>query len=209
MASLGEPLFFPTPADFRAWLEKNHATARELLVGFHRKGTGRPSITWQESVVEALCVGWIDGVRRTLDEHSYVIRFTPRKPTSTWSAINIATMERLLADGRVNEAGRAAYERRKAAKSGVYSYENRKLAKLDRASEREFRANTKAWRWFEAAPAGYRKTAIWLVISAKRPETRARRLAELIAHSARGERIPALTPRRAATKRGAKRSADQ
>ncbi|HEX8850549.1 MAG TPA: YdeI/OmpD-associated family protein [Gemmatimonadaceae bacterium] len=209
MASLDEPLFFATPADFRAWLEANHAAESELWVGFHRRSTGRPSITWQESVVEALRVGWIDGLRRTRDEHSYVIRFTPRKPTSTWSAINIATMERLLAEGRVNEAGRAAYERRKTAKSGVYSYENRKLAKLDRASEREFRANAKAWRWFEAAPAGYRKTAIWLVISAKKPETRARRLAQLIAHSARGERIPALTPRRAAPKRGAKRSTDQ
>ena len=204
-----EPLFFATPADFRRWLDANHATAAELWVGFHKKETGRPSITWPESVVEALCVGWIDGLRRGHGADAYVIRFTPRKATSTWSAINVATMERLLAEGRVNDAGRAAYERRKPAKSGIYSYENRNAATLDRDSEREFRANANAWRWFEAAPASYRKTAIWLVISAKKPETRARRLAQLIAHSARGERIPALTPRRASTSRGAKRSADQ
>ena len=196
MPPVRDPVFFATPREFRAWLDANHSTRTELWVGFHKRATGRPSMTWQESVAEALCVGWIDGLRRGHGDDCYVIRFTPRKPTSTWSAINIATMERLLAAGRVNDAGRAAFERRKAAKSGIYSYENRKAAKLDRAAERELRANAKAWDWFHRAPAGYRATAIWWVISAKRPETKARRLAALISHSARGETIPAFTPGR-------------
>lgn len=188
-----DAVFFPSPAAFRDWLDANHATARELWVGFHRKGTGRPSMTWPESVAEALCVGWIDGVRRSVDSERYAIRFTPRKAASNWSAVNVAMMERLLADGRVRDAGRAAYERRSAAKTGIYAYENRGKAKLDAASERLFRANRKAWAYFQARPPGYRQQTIWRVMSAKRPETRAKRLAELIACSAEGRTIPGLT----------------
>jgi uncharacterized protein YdeI (YjbR/CyaY-like superfamily) len=189
-----EPVFFATPAAFRAWLDANHATARELLVGFHRKGSGRPSITWPESVAEALCVGWIDGVRRSVDDERYTIRFSPRKAGSTWSAVNIALMERLLAEGRVREAGRRAFERRTTARSGIYAYEqDHDAVAFDAESERRFRSHRAAWAYFQARPASYRKTAIWRVMSAKRPETRARRLAELIACSAEGRTIPSLT----------------
>jgi uncharacterized protein YdeI (YjbR/CyaY-like superfamily) len=180
------PLFFPTPADFRAWLAKNHATASELWVGFYKKASGRPSITWPESVDEALCVGWIDGIRKTIDAESYKIRFTPRKRTSTWSAVNIARVAELAQQGRMKPAGLAAFEQRSEAKSGIYAYEQRKNAALDPAAEKQFRANAKAWKFFQAQPAGYRKTAAWWVISAKREETRAERLATLIADSAAG-----------------------
>lgn len=194
MAAPIEPVFFATPAAFRAWLDANHATARELWVGFHRKGSGRPSITWPESVAEALCVGWIDGVRRSVDDERYTIRFSPRKAGSTWSAVNIALMERLLAEGRVREAGRRAFERRTTARSGIYAYEqDHGAVALDADSERRFRSHRAAWAYFQARPASYRKTAIWRVISARRPETRAKRLAELIACSAEGRTIPSLT----------------
>lgn len=194
MAAPIEPVFFATPAAFRAWLDANHATARELWVGFHRKGSGRPSITWPESVAEALCVGWIDGVRRSVDDERYTIRFSPRKAGSTWSAVNIALMERLLAEGRVREAGRRAFERRTTTRSGIYAYEQDHVAvALDADSERRFRSHRAAWAYFQARPASYRKTAIWRVMSAKRPETRAKRLAELIACSAEGRTIPSLT----------------
>lgn len=187
------PTYFATPDEFRAWLDANHDSARELWVGFHRKGSGRPSMTWPESVAEALCAGWIDGVRRGVDGERYAIRFTPRKATSTWSAVNVAMMERLLAEGRVRDAGRRAFERRTAERSGIYAYEQRGSAALDGEAEREFRAHANAWAYFQARPAGYRKTAIWRVVSAKRPETRAKRLAELIACSAEGRTIPSLT----------------
>lgn len=194
MAAPIEPVFFATPAAFRAWLDANHATARELWVGFHRKGSGRPSITWPESVAEALCVGWIDGVRRSVDDERYTIRFSPRKAGSTWSAVNIALMERLLAEGRVREAGRRAFERRTTARSGIYAYEqDHGAVVLDADAERRFRSHRAAWAYFQARPASYRKTAIWRVISARRPETRAKRLAELIACSAEGRTIPSLT----------------
>lgn len=194
MAAAIEPVFFATPAAFRAWLDANHATARELWVGFHRKGSGRPSITWPESVAEALCVGWIDGVRRSVDDERYTIRFSPRKAGSTWSAVNIALMERLLAEGRVHEPGRRAFERRTTARSRIYAYEqDHGAVALDADSERRFHSHRAAWAYFQARPASYRKTAIWRVMSAKRPETRAKRLAELIACSAEGRTIPSLT----------------
>jgi len=188
-----DAIFFSSPAEFRDWLDAHHTTARELWVGFHRKGTGRPSMTWPESVAEALCVGWIDGVRRGVDGERYAIRFTPRKAASTWSAVNVAMMERLTAEGRVRDAGRAAFERRSAAKTAIYAYENRDAAAFDAESERAFRKNRKAWAWFEARPAGYRRQTTWWVMSAKRAETRAKRLAELIACSAEGRTIPRLT----------------
>lgn len=177
------PIFFATPKEFRAWLTKNHATTSELWVGFHRKATARPSITWPESVDEALCVGWIDGLRKTVDASSYMIRFTPRKKTSTWSAVNISRVAELTKQGRMQEAGLAAFQNRSEAKSGIYAYEQRRNAALDAEAEGQFRANAKAWKFFQAQPPWYRRTAIWHIVSAKRPETRDKRLALLISDS--------------------------
>jgi len=188
-----EARYFSSPAEFRQWLRANHAKATELLVGFHKQHTGRPTLTWPESVAEALCFGWIDGVRRRVDDARYTIRFTPRKATSIWSAVNIALMETLIAEGRVQPAGLRAFERRREARSAIYAYEQRQAATLAPEMEREFRANHAAWRWFESAPAWYRRNTLWWVVSAKRPETRARRLAELIAASAEGRTIARLT----------------
>jgi uncharacterized protein YdeI (YjbR/CyaY-like superfamily) len=192
--SAPEPRFFARPEDFRAWLERHHEDAKELLVGFHRRDSGKPSLTWPESVDEALCFGWIDGVRKSLDQTSYTIRFSPRQASSTWSAKNTRRMSELIAAGRVRPAGIAAFERRDAARSG-YSYEQRRGAALDEADERRFRADARAWAWFESQPPGYRRTAIWWVISAKREETRDRRLGLLIERSACGQRIGLLEPR--------------
>jgi uncharacterized protein YdeI (YjbR/CyaY-like superfamily) len=161
-------------------------------VGFYKKATGRPSITWPESVDEALCVGWIDGLRKTIDAHSYRIRFTPRKPTSTWSAVNIGRVKELTRQGRMRPAGLKAFERRTETKSGTYAYENRHAAVLSKADEKTFRAHPTAWRFFQRQPAGYRKTATWWVMSAKREETRKHRLETLIADSAGQRRIGAL-----------------
>ena len=189
------PKFFPTPADFRRWLEENHVATAELLVGFHKRESGRPSLTWPESVDEALCFGWIDGVRRRIDDTSYSIRFTPRKPQSTWSAVNIAKFEKLEQEGRMTAAGRAAFARRRENRSGIYAYEQR-----PQELPPEYRAildrDAKAAADFDARPAGYRKTAIWKVVSAKQEATRQRRLAQLVDCHARGELIPEL--RRAA-----------
>jgi uncharacterized protein YdeI (YjbR/CyaY-like superfamily) len=184
---------FAEPADLRAWLEENHDRASELWVGFHKRGTGRPSITWPESVDEALCFGWIDGVRKSLGPESYVIRFTPRKPRSTWSAVNIKRAQELAAEGRMRPAGLKAFEARTDDRSAIYAYEQRHAAKLDPEQEREFRSNAKAWEWFQSRPPWYRKTAIWWVVSAKREETRARRLRTLIEDSAQGRTIRHLT----------------
>ena len=183
------PRFFRTPAAFRAWLDANHARASELLVSFYRKDSGRASITWPESVDEALCYGWIDGVRRSLDEHSYSIRFTPRKPRSIWSNVNIAKVEALVRDGRMMPAGLAVYALRDPARSGIYAFE-KEAAVFDAEAERTFRKNKAGWTFFQGQPPGYRRLATHYVVSAKRPETRAKRLAALIMHSSRGERIP-------------------
>ncbi len=184
--------FFAAPADFRKWLDANHDTSTELWVGFYKKESGRPSITWPESVDEALCVGWIDGIRKKLDDDSYVIRFTPRKAQSTWSAVNIARVAELTREGRMRPAGVAAFERRSDDKSAIYSYEQRKDAAFDAAAERQFRANAKGWAFFQSQPPWYRRTATYKVISAKREETRQKRLAQLIADSAAGRRIREL-----------------
>jgi uncharacterized protein YdeI (YjbR/CyaY-like superfamily) len=188
-----EPTFFPTPADFRAWLERHHATEKELLVGYYRKGSGKPSITWPESVDEALCFGWIDGIRRRIDDESYTIRFTPRKATSHWSNVNIGRVAELEKEGRMRPAGRAAFEKRSEARSGVYSYERRKAARLDPEQEAEFRGDAEAWSFFESQPPGYRQTAIHWVVRAKREETRRKRLAQLIEDSRSGRRLRRLT----------------
>lgn len=184
------PKFFATPDAFRAWLDAHHEQEAECLVGFYRRESGKPSITWPESVDEALSFGWIDGKRQRIDAVSYTIRFTPRKPRSNWSAVNVRRMAVLIAEGRVRPMGLAAFEKRSAERTGIYAYENRKSAKLDPDFEREFRRNKKAWAYFEAEVPSYRQVAIWWVITAKREETRRSRLATLIDDSARGRRIP-------------------
>jgi uncharacterized protein YdeI (YjbR/CyaY-like superfamily) len=187
------PRFFAAPDEWRAWLARHHATAPELWVGFHKKDSGRPSITWPESVDQALCFGWIDGVRKRIDEASYVIRFTPRRKGSTWSSVNIARVKELSGIGLMQPAGLAAFEDRSEARSGIYAYEQRKHAELPDVMERQFKRNPKAWAYFQAQPAGYRHTAAWWVVSAKKEETRARRLATLIEDSAAGRPIKSLT----------------
>ena len=184
-----KPAFFPTPADFRTWLEEHHAGTPELLVGFYKRGSGKPSITWPESVDAALCFGWIDGVRRSLDEDSYTIRFTPRKASSTWSAVNIKRAHELTKLGLMHPAGLQAFERRDEKKSAIYSYENRHKAALDAALEKQFRANKKAWAFFRSQAPSYQRTLTYWVISAKREETRIKRLATLIEESANHRRI--------------------
>jgi uncharacterized protein YdeI (YjbR/CyaY-like superfamily) len=186
-----KPTFFETPAQFRRWLKKNHSRESELLVGFWKKETGRPSITWPESVDEALCFGWIDGIRRRIDEESYSIRFTPRRRGSIWSRVNIGRVAELTRAGRMEEAGLRAYEERDPKKSEIYSFE-REQAELDPESERMFRANRVAWKFFQSQPPGYRKIVTHWIISAKRAETRARRLQTLIEDSEAGRRIAQL-----------------
>jgi uncharacterized protein YdeI (YjbR/CyaY-like superfamily) len=188
-----KPLFFATPEEFGAWLEEHHESAGELLVGFHKKGSGRPSITWPESVEQALRFGWIDGVRRSLGDESYTIRFTPRKRTSNWSLVNVAKVEELQQRGLMAPAGLRAYEARRAERTGVYAAERKEAAVLPDEFERRFRAAKAAWKWFTARPPGYRRTATHWVISAKRDETRRRRLQQLIDCSAEGRTVPPLT----------------
>jgi uncharacterized protein YdeI (YjbR/CyaY-like superfamily) len=187
--------FFATADDFRAWLAQHHETERELLVGFHKKGTKRPSITWPEAVDQALCFGWIDGVRRRIDDASYCIRFTPRKARSTWSAVNVKRMQELVEDGLVAPAGMAAFERRADDRTAIYSYEQRKAARLDPEQERRLKGNERAWAFFAAQPPSYRRAATHWVTSAKKPETRERRLEKLIEDSAARRPIPPLTRR--------------
>lgn len=185
-----KPLFFPTPDHFRTWMLKNHDKMKELWVGFHKRGSGRPSITWPESVDVALCFGWIDGVRKSLDEQSYVIRFTPRRPGSRWSAVNVKRVKALTREGVMHPSGLAAFKDR--TKDADYSYEQREGARLDPASERQFRAKKTAWEYFQAQAPWYRRTATWWVISAKKEETRQKRLGILIDHSERRRPVPPL-----------------
>jgi uncharacterized protein YdeI (YjbR/CyaY-like superfamily) len=194
MSASEKVIFFATPEELRAWLEEHHASAAELWVGFYKKGSGRPSITWPESVDEALCVGWIDGIRKSIDGESYRIRFTPRKPRSTWSAVNLARVEALTREGRMRPAGLAAFEKRIEAKSGIYAYEQRKTAELDEAAEQRFRSDPEAWEYFQSRPPGYRKTALWWVVSAKKEETRRKRLEQLIEDSRNQRLIAQLRP---------------
>jgi uncharacterized protein YdeI (YjbR/CyaY-like superfamily) len=188
-----EPAFFATPDEFRAWLEANHESESELLVGFYKRSTGKPSITWPESVDQALCFGWIDGVRRSLGDDAYTIRFTPRKPSSTWSAVNVARMKELVADGLAHPAGLAGFERRSDDRTAIYAYEQRKTARLPDDYERTLRANAAAAEFFDAQPPSYRRAATHWVISAKQEETRARRLAQPIEDSAAGRKIAPLS----------------
>jgi len=184
-----KPHFFTTPADFRDWLDKNSETETELLVGFYKMKSGKASITWPESVDQALCYGWIDGVRKSLAGDSYTIRFTPRKPTSIWSAINIDKMENLLKQGLVKPAGITAYEKRTENKSRIYSHERTEDAVLPAEMEKQFKANKTAWDFFMVQPPGYRKTMLHLIVCAKQEKTRQARFEKLLTASAEGKRV--------------------
>ncbi|MCD9025495.1 YdeI/OmpD-associated family protein [Cohnella silvisoli] len=189
-----QPIFFATPAEWRTWLSDNYDRLSHLLVGFYKKSSGKPSITWPESVDEALCYGWIDGVRKSLDEESYTIRFTPRKADSIWSAVNIRRVAELTEQGFMKPSGLTAFDKRKEDKSVIYSHEQKdKSIELGSSYEQQFKANDKAWNYFESQAPGYRKTAIWWVISAKREETRLKRLTELIQDSEQGKKIAYVT----------------
>ena len=186
-----EPTFFATPDELRAWLDEHHESERELWVGFHKTGSGRPSITWREAVDEALCVGWIDGVRKRVDDDSYKIRFTPRAKTSRWSKVNVARVAELTEAGRMRPAGVAAFEARghiPAASSHEQDH-----VEFEPEQEQRFRANGKAWKFFQGRPPWYRKAATWWVTSAKRADTRERRLTTLIEDSEHERTVPPLT----------------
>jgi uncharacterized protein YdeI (YjbR/CyaY-like superfamily) len=183
-----KPTFFETPAEFRKWLEEHHLTATELLVGFRRTKSGLPSMTWPESVDEALCFGWIDGIRKSLDENSYTIRFTPRKPTSTWSAINVRKVQELIDSGRMTPAGLRAWEERgKSTRFGyTYSDFDRELGETERM---EFEKHEAAWQFFQDQAPSYRRQVSHWVMSAKRPETKEKRLNQLIEASKERKRV--------------------
>lgn len=185
------PYFFSNTTELRHWFEKNHLTATELWVGFHKKHTAKPTISWPQSVDEALCYGWIDGIRKSIDENSYKIRFTPRKAKSIWSAVNIKKMETLVQKGLMQPAGLAAFEKRDDTRSKVYSFEQENIV-LDKKFEKIFKANKKAWTYFQAQAPSYKRTAIWLVISAKQEATKEKRLMDLIKNSEEGQYIKSL-----------------
>jgi uncharacterized protein YdeI (YjbR/CyaY-like superfamily) len=182
--------YFATPALFRAWLKKHHAKADELLAGFYKRDSGRPSMTWPESVDQALCFGWIDGVRRRIDDASYSIRFTPRRSTSIWSAVNIKRVAELKALGLMEPAGVRAFERRSDKKSAIYAYEQDGSAEFSPSQLRTLRANKKAWKFFQAQAPWYRRRAIHRIVSAKQEATKVRRLNAMIALWASGSAEP-------------------
>lgn len=188
MADKKSAMFFENPEQFRSWLEKNHTKENELLVGFYKVGTKKPSITWSESVDQALCFGWIDGVRKSIDEHSYSIRFTPRKPTSIWSAINIKKVEELTKSGLMTPEGLKAFELRKEEKSGIYSHE-KEAATLDPEFEKQFKTHKKAWEFFNNQAPSYRKVMLHWIMSAKQEKTRLSRLEKTIRESELGKRV--------------------
>ncbi len=185
--------FFKTPSDFRKWLAAHHASETELWVGFYKKDSGKSSITWPQSVDEALCFGWIDGIRKNIDEVSYKIRFTPRKQRSTWSAVNIKRVPELTEQGLMKEAGLKAFAARQENRSGIYSYEQRS-PELPAQYAKKLKKNAAAWKFFQAQPPSYRKAVNWWVVSAKQEETRLKRLDKLIDDSAAGRRIPQFRP---------------
>ena len=188
-----KPRFFRDATQLRRWFEQNHDTASELVIGYYKKATGKPTVSWEESVDEALCFGWIDGIRRSLGPDSYTNRFTPRRANSNWSARNVKRIRELIELGRMRPPGLAAFEARREQDTGTYSYEQRPQ-ELPAQYEREVKRNTAAWEFWRSVAPSYRKAATWWVISAKKEETRARRLATLIECSANGERVPPLRP---------------
>lgn len=187
-----QPTYFPTQATFRKWLQKNHEKAAELLVGFYKVGSGKQSMTWSESVDEALCFGWIDGIRKSIDEESYSIRFTPRKPKSIWSAINIKKIEELSKQGLMHPAGLAAFSRREENKSRIYSYE-KEIATLSDDFLKIFKSNSKAWKYFQSLAPSYKNHAIHWVMTAKQETTKIKRLQELITDSEAERKIKRLS----------------
>jgi uncharacterized protein YdeI (YjbR/CyaY-like superfamily) len=188
-----DPIYFESPDELRAWLEKYHSTADELWIGYYKKASGKPSVTHTEAVDEALCFGWIDGVRRSVDAERFANRFTPRRQGSNWSQINIKRVEELVENGRMTPAGLEAFKKRDQTRSPQYSFENRPSS-LPNEYEAVFRGNHAAWDFFESQPPGYRRTAIWWVTSAKKDETRLRRLTSLMEDSSKGRRIGLLAP---------------
>ena len=189
-----KPKFFSTPAQFRQWLEQHHDRLSELLVGFHKKSSGKKSITYAEALDEALCLGWIDGVRKNLDETSYTIRFTPRKPRSIWSLVNVNHVERLKKEGRMHAAGLDAYARRDPKRTGIYAFEN-EPKQLSPAYEKTFRQNKKAWKFFEEMAPSLKKVSIYWIMSAKKEETQLRRLKQVIENSEKGVKSGVLEPK--------------
>ena len=183
-----KPIFFTQPAEFRKWLEENHESETELLVGYYKISSGKPTLSWSESVDEAICFGWIDGIRRKIDEESYCNRFTPRKPRSNWSAVNIKKVEELIQSGKMTAAGLAAFEKRTENRSEIYSYEN-KPEKLEPDLEKRFQEKKAAWEFFTAQAPSYQKTMFYWVMSAKQAKTRFSRLEKLIQASESGNRI--------------------
>jgi len=181
-------IFFANPSEFRKWLEANHQTETELIVGYYKVATKKPTMTWSESVDEALCFGWIDGIRRKFDEESYCIRFTPRNPKSNWSAVNIKKVEEMIRQGKMTQTGLTAYEKRAEARSAIYSYENRS-EKLAPELELRFKENGSAWNFFSSQAPSYQKTRIYWVMSAKQEGTRFLRLEKLIQSSTSGNKL--------------------
>ena len=186
--------FFSSPGQFRQWLEQNHDRETELLVGFHKKSSGKKSITYPEALDEALCFGWIDGVRRNMDETSYSIRFTPRQPRSIWSLVNVNHVERLKKERRMHAAGLAAYDRRDPERTGIYAFEN-EPRQLSPAYEKIFRQNKKAWKFFEQMAPSLKRTSIYWIMSAKKEETQIRRLKHVIENSEKGVKSGVLEPK--------------
>ena len=189
------PVYFANPAQLRAWLEAHHETERELLVGYHKKHTGHPTLSWPESVDEALCFGWIDGVRRRVDDERYCIRFTPRQARSNWSAVNVRRVAELVAQGRMTPAGQRAFDARTSDRTAIYSYDSTESAQLDEAQLAEIEANQAAAAFFGKQPPSYRKAVVHWILTAKRPETRVSRLATLIEDCADGRRVQQFTRR--------------
>lgn len=194
-----KPTFFRTQSAFREWLEKHHEKANELWVGYYKKDSGRSSITWPESVDEALCFGWIDGIRKSIDDTSYTIRFTPRKPGSIWSTVNIKRAQALIEQGQMRASGIKAFQNRRENKSGIYSYEQRKV-ELEEPYNELLKKNKMAWKFFQSQPSSYRKAISWWIISAKKEETRLKRLEKLVSYSTQSEKIPEMNPKKSARK---------
>jgi uncharacterized protein YdeI (YjbR/CyaY-like superfamily) len=190
-----KPVFFASSKELRAWLQKNHAKETELWVGMYKKHTGKPSVTWPEVVDQVLCFGWIDGIRKSIDEDAYMNRITPRRKGSNWSAINIKRVKELTKLGLMKPAGMKAFEARDPKKANQYSFE-RESVTLTASQLKQFKANKKAWAFFETQPPSYRKIAAWYVLSAKQAATQQRRLEKLISDSERGERIGPMQPAR-------------
>lgn len=182
-------VFFPSAAALREWLEANHDKAQELWIGFYKKSAGETGLTYPEAVDEALCYGWIDGIRKKLDDTRYVNRFTPRKRSSNWSAVNIKRVGELIEMGRMQPPGLKAFQERDERRSQQYSFENEQQT-LPAEYETTFKTNESAWEFFQSQAPYYKRTAIWWVVSAKQEATRQKRLALLIEHSAKGERLP-------------------